>query len=92
VRRTVRGLVVKTGGVADALRAALAPLAERVQLAFVYGSVAKGQERRASDVNVMVIGEVSFAEASEALGARRNQSGARSTRRFTRPRTFARNS
>ena len=63
----LRGLVVKTGGVADALRVALAPLAERVRVAFIYGSVAKGQERRASDVDVMVIGEVSFTEASEAL-------------------------
>ncbi len=63
----LRGLVVKTGGVADALRAALAPLAERVRVAFIYGSVATGLERRASDVDVMVIGEVSFTEASEAL-------------------------
>lgn len=64
----LRGLVVKTAGVADALRVALAPLAERIHVAFIYGSLAKGQERRASDVDVMVIGEVSFAETSEALG------------------------
>jgi predicted nucleotidyltransferase len=71
----LRGLVVKTGGVADALRAALVPLAERIQVAFIYGSVAKGQERRASDVDVMVIGEVSFAEASEALGGAQKSIG-----------------
>jgi uncharacterized protein len=71
----LRGLVVKTGGVADALRAALAPLAGRIQVAFIYGSVAKGQERRASDVDVMVIGEVSFAEASEALGGAQKSIG-----------------
>jgi predicted nucleotidyltransferase len=64
----LRGLVVKTAGVADVLRTALAPLAERIQVAFIYGSVARGKERRASDVDVMVIGEVSFAETSEALG------------------------
>ena len=63
----LRGLVVKTGGVADALRAALAPLAGRIRAAFIYGSVAKGTERRASDVDVMVIGDVSFGEASDAL-------------------------
>ena len=63
----LRGLVVKTVGVADALRVALAPLADRIHAAFVYGSVAKGTERRGSDVDVMVIGEVSFAETSEAL-------------------------
>ena len=64
----LRGLVVKTGGVADTLRAALSLLAERIYVAFIYGSVAKGEERRASDVDVMVIGQVSFAEISEALG------------------------
>jgi uncharacterized protein len=64
----LRGLVIKTAGVADALRAALAPLAERIRTAFIYGSVARRGERRASDVDVMLIGEVSFAEASEALG------------------------
>jgi len=63
----LRGLVVKTIGVADALRMALAPLAGRIRAAFIYGSVAKGTERRASDVDVMVVGDVSFAEASEAL-------------------------
>jgi uncharacterized protein len=63
----LRGLVVKTAGVANNLRTALAPLAKSIQAAFIYGSVAKGQERRASDVDLMVIGEVSFAQTSEAL-------------------------
>ena len=64
----LRSLIVKTAGVADALRAALAPLSERIAVAFIYGSVATGQENRASDVDAMVIGEVSFAETSEAFG------------------------
>jgi uncharacterized protein len=64
----LRSLVVKTAGVADALRAALAPLGGKIRIAFVYGSVAKGIERRASDVDVMVIGDASFAEFSDALG------------------------
>jgi predicted nucleotidyltransferase len=63
----LRGLVVKTAGVADELRVALAPVAARIRVAFIYGSMAKGTERRASDVDVMVIGDVSFEEASEAL-------------------------
>ncbi|HTQ78208.1 MAG TPA: nucleotidyltransferase domain-containing protein [Burkholderiales bacterium] len=64
----LRGLVVKTAGVGDALRGALAPLAGRIRVAFVYGSFAKGTEGRASDVDVMVIGDASFAEVSDALG------------------------
>lgn len=64
----LRGLVVKTAGVADALRAALAPLADRIRAAFVFGSIARGTERRASDVDVMVIGDASFADISSAFG------------------------
>lgn len=64
----LRGLVVKTSGVADALRGSLAKLSGRISVAFIYGSVAKGSERRGSDVDVMVIGDVSFSEVSEALG------------------------
>ena len=64
----LRGLVVKTSGVADVLRGALAQLSARISVAFVYGSVAKGSERRGSDVDLMVIGEASFAEVSEVLG------------------------
>lgn len=64
----LRGLVVKTSGVADVLRSALARLAGRISVAFIYGSVAKGAERRGSDLDLMVIGGVSFAEVSEALG------------------------
>jgi len=63
----LRGLIVKTAGVADALRMALAPLAGGIRVAFIYGSIARGKERRASDVDVMVIGEVSFAETADAL-------------------------
>jgi predicted nucleotidyltransferase len=63
----LRGLVVKTAGVADALRLALAPLANGIRAAFIYGSVAKGTERRASDIDVLVIGDLSFAQTAEAL-------------------------
>jgi len=68
VFKELRGLIVKTAGVADRLRRALAPLAPRVRAAFVFGSIASGRERRASDVDVLVVGEVSFAETADALG------------------------
>ena len=64
----LRGLVVKTSGVADVVRGELSRLGARVVVAFIYGSVAKGSERRGSDVDVMLIGDVTFAEASDALG------------------------
>lgn len=65
----LRGIVVKTFGVADVLRDALAPLARRIRAAFVYGSLARGEARPESDVDVMVIGEVTFADVVESLSA-----------------------
>jgi uncharacterized protein len=66
------GLVVKTSGVADILRESLAPLRPRIQAAFLFGSFARGEQSAASDVDVMIVGDVSFAELAGALtGAQR---------------------
>ena len=65
----LRGILKKTTGVAGVLRSALAPLAGRIPAAFIYGSVSHGTERRASDLDVMVIGEVSFEEVVAALNS-----------------------
>lgn len=54
----LRSIVVKTFGVADVLRAALQPLLSTIELAFVYGSMAKGSEHGGSDIDLMVIGAV----------------------------------
>jgi len=54
-------------GVADVLREMLAPLAERIRVAFVYGSIASGEERAGSDVDLMVVGEAKFGDVVSAL-------------------------
>jgi predicted nucleotidyltransferase len=53
----LRGIIVKTFGVADVLRDELAPLAARIRAAFIYGSIAKGGDTSSSDVDVMVIAD-----------------------------------
>ena len=63
----LRGLMIKTAGVADVLRRALSSLADRIVVAFVYGSMARGEETAGSDVDVMVIGEAGFREVCAAL-------------------------
>ncbi len=63
----LRNILKKTVGVADVLREALAPLAARIRAAFVYGSIARGEERAGSDLDLMVVGEVRFAEVVSAL-------------------------
>ena len=50
-------LIRKTFGVADVLRAALATLSRQIRVAFIFGSIAKGQEGPQSDVDLMVIGD-----------------------------------
>jgi predicted nucleotidyltransferase len=56
----LRSILKKTTGVADQLRAALAPLTSSILAAFIYGSVASGQERPNSDIDLMIIGTVKF--------------------------------
>jgi predicted nucleotidyltransferase len=68
----LRGILKKTAGVADVLREALEPVARRVRAAFVYGSVARGDEHAGSDLDLMVIGEVKFAELVKALASARD--------------------
>lgn len=65
----LRGILRKTFGVADILREALEPVAEQVDVAFIYGSVARGDERAASDVDVMIIGKLKFGDAVLALSS-----------------------
>lgn len=57
----------KTSGIADVLREALAPIADRIKFAFVFGSMATGEETSGSDVDVMLIGDISFSDAVNAL-------------------------
>jgi predicted nucleotidyltransferase len=64
----LRGLVLKTSGLVDVLRAALAPLAAQIDRAFIYGSVAKGKDTAKSDIDLMVISEkVAYADLFAAL-------------------------
>jgi len=63
----LRGLVRKTAGIPELLRTALLPHAPSIRRAFVYGSVARGEERAASDVDLMVIGDVSFFDVVAAM-------------------------
>src|SRR5215467_13498509 len=50
-------LVMKTVGLTEPLRQCLAPYADKIKAAFVYGSVAKGTDTARSDIDLMVIGE-----------------------------------
>lgn len=64
----LRGIVMKTSGLTDVLRTALAPLARDMTAAFVFGSVAKGQDTATSDIDLWVISEhLTYADLFSAL-------------------------
>ena len=52
----LRSLVQKTFGIADIIREMLTPMLAHIQIAFIYGSIAKGEDKASSDIDLMVIG------------------------------------
>jgi predicted nucleotidyltransferase len=57
----------KTLGLADVLRDTLGRLRAKIDLAFVFGSLAQGKERPTSDVDVFIIGAASFESVVRAF-------------------------
>jgi uncharacterized protein len=77
VYRELVGLVGKSFGIPDQLRRFLEPVASRIQYAGVFGSVARGEQRADSDVDLLLLGDVRLSElaiplheAEAALGMR----------------------
>ncbi len=74
----LRAMALKTFALTDVLRAALAPIAPGIRAAFVYGSIAKGQDTAASDVDLMIVADkltyadlfAALEEASSRLGSK----------------------
>jgi predicted nucleotidyltransferase len=65
----------KTSGLSDVLIAALLPLSEKIQSAFIFGSVASGKVNAKSDIDLMLIGEVTYAEVVLLLHPLQEQLG-----------------
>jgi predicted nucleotidyltransferase len=63
----LRGLFAKTAGLMDILREGLAPLGDRLRVAFVFGSAARGELSAVSDIDLLVIGEAEFQEVVSAV-------------------------
>lgn len=64
----LHGIVLKTVAVAEPLKKALEPYANRIKSAFVFGSVAKHTDTARSDIDLMVIGgDLSYADVYTAL-------------------------
>jgi DNA-binding transcriptional ArsR family regulator/predicted nucleotidyltransferase len=71
----LRGLMIKTAGVVDVLRDVLLPHAKRIECSFVFGSIARSDEHSASDVDLLVIGDIGRADLALPLRAAEKRIG-----------------
>ena len=65
----LRGIFLKTVGLRDVLVEGLRPFRDAIEVAFVYGSMARSEERSASDVDLMVLGTLGLTDLAPALRA-----------------------
>jgi predicted nucleotidyltransferase len=65
----------KTAGLADVLRNLLSPLADKILLAFIFGSMAQAKAKATSDIDLLVVGAVSFSAVVEACHLGRERLG-----------------
>jgi predicted nucleotidyltransferase len=70
------GLLAKTAGIVEQLRRALSPLRQDIDVGFLYGSYARESHLRpASDIDLMVVGDVSFGNVVEHTALAQAQLG-----------------
>jgi len=67
IRDEIVLMILKTAGLADELRSALIPLKDKIKKAFIYGSFASGTQQFDSDVDLMVVGNVSLKEVVKVV-------------------------
>jgi len=63
----LKNIVRKTFGVADVLRQSLVTEAAKVRVAFIFGSIARSADDRRSDIDLMVVGKISFGDVVSLL-------------------------
>lgn len=85
----IRNIVLKTSGLVDILREAL-DKKPGIRFAFVFGSIASGAERSASDIDLMIVGSVSLRQLSGWLAAAAEHVGREINPHVFTPQEFAR--
>ena len=63
----LHGLLLRTAGLRDVLAEDLVPFRDRIAVAFIYGSLARNEERPRSDIDLVVIGRIGLSELAPAL-------------------------
>jgi predicted nucleotidyltransferase len=63
----LKSIVRKTFGVADVIRQSLSTKVYKIRVAFIFGSIARSTDDRRSDIDLMVVGRVSFGDVVSLL-------------------------
>jgi len=63
----LKGLLEKTAGIVPALKTAIQKFDDRIELALLYGSIARGEEHAGSDVDLMIVGTLRQIDLLPAL-------------------------
>jgi len=71
----LRNIITKTSGLILAIQTALIPLKDHLSLAAVYGSFASGQQTPSSDVDLLIVGDVEYADVIAALSQVEDRTG-----------------
>ena len=71
----LQSIVAKTCGLPSRLRDSLTPLADRIDYAVIYGSLAKGTNHAGSDVDLLIVGQPSLPEIIDLIQPLEEQSG-----------------
>jgi predicted nucleotidyltransferase len=69
----LKNIVRKTFGVADVIKESLSAKTKKIRVAFIFGSIARSADDRKSDIDVMVVGNISFGEVVGLLSAAEEQ-------------------
>jgi predicted nucleotidyltransferase len=73
----IKALIAKTSGVPSLIREALRDLAGKIDLAVIFGSVARGTEHAASDLDLFVVGTAGYSLITERMHALEDRLGRR---------------
>jgi DNA-binding Lrp family transcriptional regulator len=73
IKGEIKGLIVKTVGVGEAVKRALSPLEDKIDLAFIYGSFATGDYDNESDIDLFLVTELQGLKVAELLGEVQNE-------------------
>jgi predicted nucleotidyltransferase len=85
----IRGLVLKTTGLADVLRRALEK-EERITLAFIFGSIAQARERAHSDIDLLIVGDIGLRQVTKLLSGVADKVGREINPKVFTPQEFRR--